>query len=198
MKTKFLYILTSDEKDIYLEQIYISVFSLKMYTPEATVILLIDDKTNETIKDERRNILKYIDKKIVIKLDKKLNNMKRSRFLKTSARQYLDGDFLYIDSDTIITENLSDVDNLEYNIMAVKDIHLPSIKDHINKKSVRRLTRLISCPVEKESSYFNSGILYVKDTEEARYFFKQWHYNWLKGVEKGIYIDQISYREISA
>jgi len=49
---KFLYILVSNEKDIYYEQTLVSVLSLRHYNPDAFVTLLVDDKTDKTLKDK--------------------------------------------------------------------------------------------------------------------------------------------------
>lgn len=45
---KFLYVLVSNERDIYYEQTYISILSLKHFNPNACVHLLVDNLTFAT------------------------------------------------------------------------------------------------------------------------------------------------------
>ncbi len=45
--TKFLYILVSGQTDIYCEQTYVSMLSLKHYNPDAEISLLVDDETDK-------------------------------------------------------------------------------------------------------------------------------------------------------
>jgi hypothetical protein len=40
--------------------------------------------------------------------------------------------------------------------------------------------------------YFNSGVLFVKDTDDTHQFYEYWHSLWRKNVLKGINYDQPS------
>ncbi|MFR8963873.1 MAG: glycosyltransferase [Bacteroides uniformis] len=191
MRTKILYVLVSDEYDIYLEQTFLSIYSLRLYMPDVHVTLLIDDSTSETMVGGRESILEYVTENIIINLNHNFNKMQRSRYLKTMARNYVNGDFLYIDSDTIITSSLLRIDELECLMGAVEDTHTP-IKKHILRKTIRRLCRNTNFSMNSIDTYFNSGVLYVKDCAETRDFFKSWNKNWIEGGKKGIFIDQIS------
>ncbi|WP_157844066.1 hypothetical protein [Candidatus Stoquefichus sp. SB1] len=50
---KVVYVLTSDEKDYFLEELYLSSYSLKKYN-EVTSILYTDNDTNESFKIDNR------------------------------------------------------------------------------------------------------------------------------------------------
>ena len=124
MKTKILYVLVSSEKDIYLEQAYISMYSAKYYMPDAHITLLTDKATNETFHGIRAKEIEYVDETVVVDLDiTKFNAQQRSRQLKTNARNYVDGDYLYIDVDTIIVKPLYEIDEVEYSMAACWDTH---------------------------------------------------------------------------
>lgn len=49
MKTKIVYVLVSDEKDLYLEQAWLSVYSLRLHNPTAYVVVLMDDNTERSL-----------------------------------------------------------------------------------------------------------------------------------------------------
>jgi hypothetical protein len=42
MKTKIVYVVTSDETDVYLKQALLSVFSLRKHNPNAYAELVVD------------------------------------------------------------------------------------------------------------------------------------------------------------
>ena len=56
MKTKIVYVVVSDETDIFLEQALLSIFSLRKHNPEAFVELVVDQITNDSISGKRSEI----------------------------------------------------------------------------------------------------------------------------------------------
>lgn len=46
MKTKIIYVLVSNENDCYLEQALVSIYSLRLYNPDANLLLLVDEETS--------------------------------------------------------------------------------------------------------------------------------------------------------
>ena len=190
MKTQIVYVLTSTNKDIYLEQAYASMYSLKYYMPEAHIILLVDKETEKTFIGLRKEEIKYADEIVTIDLDaKKYNGQKRSRILKTSVRKYIKGDFLFIDCDTIITRPLDDIEKIDAEIAACWDTH-SLFKDNPYRNLCVRHAQILGWDVEQEEEYFNSGVIYVKDTPLAHQFYKQWNQNWFEGEKKGVNMDQ--------
>ena len=191
MKTKIVYVICSDEKDYYLEQVLMSIFSLRKHNSDAIVELVVDANTDSTLSGNRTEILKYVDSKIVVSVPKEYNKKESSRFIKTYLRHYLSGDFLYIDSDTIICDNLSDIDLFDGDLGAVFDLHepnclkLPNYTEWLNKVRQEGWTNSNAIP------YFNSGVLFVRDTPRTHHFYEDWHLIWLKMLQdNGRYRDQ--------
>lgn len=190
MKTQVVYVLTSTEKDIYLEQAYVSMCSLKHYVPNAHIVLLTDNTTKSTFTGIREKEIKYADEIIVVDLDAvKYNGQKRSRILKTNVRKYVKGDFLFIDCDTIITKSLEEIDNIDADIAACWDTHSLFIDNPYRKMCIEH-ARLLGWNIEKENEYFNSGVVYVKDTPITHQFYEHWNKNWFDGLSKGVKMDQ--------
>ncbi len=193
MKTKLVYVLTCSPEGNYIEQAVLATFSARYHNPSAHIVLIVDNKTDELISDGRGEVLKYISEKVVVPFDEDKTMMYRSRWIKTSVRNLIDGDYLFIDCDTITTRCLDEVDSFECVMGAVPDAHLP-IKDfnielyNHTDENVRHL----SIDLSKETFYFNSGVCYVKDTEETRRLYSLWHRYWLEGLDDGIRIDQPS------
>ncbi len=193
MKTKIVYVLISSDDDIYLEQAYISMFSAKYYMPDCHIVLVTDKLTSETFIGTRKNEVKYADDFIVVDLDSnKFNAQQRSRQLKTSVRNRIDGNFIFIDCDTIITKPLYDIDYIETDIAACRDTHSDFINNPYRNMCIEH-GHLLGWPIDQESEYFNSGVIYVKDTNLTHEFYKRWNENLNSGYSKKVYMDQPSF-----
>jgi hypothetical protein len=136
-------------------------------------------------------IYKYIDNVTVVDFPNSETNAYKSRYLKTKCRNLIKGDFLYIDTDTIIIDNLTSLDDLDIQVGAVKDLHQTSL----------RSCRYINFIIEKakmlgwndfnlDIPYYNGGVLYWKDSDESHLFAQTWHEAWLLGYDKGVKADQ--------
>lgn len=193
MKTKLLYVVVSSDKDIYLEQAYVSMFSAKYHMPDAHIVLLTDKATADSFTGVRKGFVKYADEVVVIPLEsQKYNAQKRSRLLKTNARNHVDGDFLFIDTDTIITRPLYGIDDVKAEIAACWDTHSPAKTSPFYYMTLRD-GRKLGWPVENEEYYFNSGVILVKDTPLTRKFYSLWNRNLQEGYAAGVTMDQPSF-----
>lgn len=187
---KYIYIITSSDKDYYLEQAIISIRSLFIYNQNANVILITDTLTNEIIEKERGQIKEYASEIIPVALPDDLTPLQRSRFLKTSMRSLVNGDFWFIDTDTVFTDRLPEEFNNDVHIAAVLDKHLP-IQEHSGKNQIMRYAKIVGWDIPSDGKYFNSGVMYVKDTPEAHNLFDCWHKLWLKySKSNNLNIDQ--------
>lgn len=192
MKTKIVYVLVSSEQDIYLEQAYISMQSLRHHNTDAHIVLLTDNITADSFIGKRKEKIHLVDELVVVDLSNKFTAQQRSRLLKTSARNLVDGDFLFVDCDTIITKSLAEIDSCKYDIAACEDSH-----SSFEKNPYRDLClchgKILDWPIEEELVYFNSGVIYVKDNQKTRAFYHKWNEIWLDGSHKGVNMDQPSF-----
>lgn len=189
MKTKIAYVLVSSPQDIYLEQAYISMYSAKYYMPDVHIVLLTDKQTEKTFTNVRKKETQYADEIISINIEGSYTAQQRSRILKTSARKYINGDFLFIDTDTIIVRPLYEIDYIQADIAACWDTHAPFISNPYRTLCIKH-GKILNWPIEKENTYFNSGVIYVKDNEQAHKFYELWNQNWLEGYKKNVNMDQ--------
>lgn len=197
MKTKCIYVVASDSDDIYLEQTYLSAFSLNLHNPNANITLVVDEKTEHSLLGKRKGILNVISDICTVKCPEEYSKMAVSRFLKTSLRQHVEGDYLFIDGDTIITDRLDSIDNFYFDIGACIDKHL-NISNHTQKANILTKAKQIKWDVTHwDGRYFNSGIMYVKESPIAIELYDKWHYEWKSFAQKRIYIDQPSLNKIN-
>lgn len=188
MKTKILYVVVSSESDVYLEQAYISMLSLRHYMDDANIVLLTDKSTSDTFKGVRKKEVDLFDEVVVEDLDaERWPARHRSRLLKTNMRNLVEGDFLYIDSDTIISRPLYDIESIDCDLGACRDAHC-NFENHPAKKLC--MEKLSKFGLPSDISYFNSGVMYVKETPKNHAFFDIWNKYLQEGFELGIIEDQ--------
>lgn len=193
MKTKLLYVLVSSPDDDYLEQAHISIYSAKYHMPDCYITLLVDKKTDSLMDDNRRKILDNVDEYVVIPLPD-TTAIERSRLIKCNARNYVKGDFLYMDTDTIVVKPLYEIDNVKASIAAVNNFHLLFSDESLRawQEFEVDLCEELGFPIKGEKHFFNGGVFFVKDDEVAHRFYDMWLDEYEQSRKKGIMKDQPS------
>ena len=195
MKTKVLYVLVSNKKDIYLEQAFVSISSIRHHMgKEVEINILVDQITRDGLDDNRMKMLAGADSIITVELSPDLSAQNRSRILKTSCREYLEGDFIFIDCDTIITQPLANIDEVSGDIVACYDSHTLFSENPYRNLCISD-SKKIGIDISKEEIYYNSGVILVRDTPKTHEFYKLWNRNWLEGRKKGVNMDQPSFNK---
>ncbi|MDH6063711.1 hypothetical protein, partial [Umezakia ovalisporum] len=95
----------------------ISLRSLRYSNPNAKITLVCDINTVQSLETCKHPILQEANQTISVKtLDQPASF--RNRFIKTSLREHLSGDFLYLDADTVIRGDLTPIFNLKTSFAA--------------------------------------------------------------------------------
>lgn len=209
----FVYVLVSNEKDTYYEQTIISITSLLQHNKDAKVVLLVDQGTAATFTGKRTQHQKQNLQVVTVQVPEQYNNRDRSRFLKTSMYNYIDEDFLFIDGDTIICDELKCDEltctkkncdaatktdsNAEISIGMVLDRHL-KISEGSYKDFYEERAKPLHWSSGFQDLHFNSGVIFVKKCPEAKNFFDQWHKLWKETLEKlSVVYDQTALNEVN-
>lgn len=187
----YLYVLVSKPGDTYYEQTLVSAASLRYYMPDANIVLLTDDKTFATLVGKRSEIKKYVTSIKKVELSDEMSNMQKSRWLKTSLLKYVDSDFLFIDSDTIVMQKLNDIESIDVDFGAVLDKH-SFFSKHCNRALIEENARKLGFEPCVNDRHFNSGVMLVRNNKKNKLFFQMWHNLWLETAKKGVFIDQIA------
>ena len=189
---KYLYVLVSSPKDIYYELFLLSATSLKLLMPHSDIVLLCDSKTMKTLTGKRSGYEKLVSKVITADAPSEMSQVEVSRWVKTSMRRLVSGDFLFIDCDTIITGELSSITSLGVQFAACLDKHF--LLDRHNKRNdIIEKEKLLGFNSWYSNRHFNSGVIFCVDTPEIHKIFNRWHELWLFGKSKNIVRDQISF-----
>lgn len=197
MKTKIVYCLVSDQEDYYYEQLLISLCSLRKHNPEALVEVVCDNNTYATLHKNRSSIFNYNIYVNPVDVPEDWGKQEQSRYLKTNLRKLTRGNYLYVDTDTIICSSLDFVDDFTFEIAAVKDSHVERV-----------LPKPFRCKYDSEYwiweraqlanvnitglLHYNSGVMYVKDTQVADELYTRWFNIYSALLKKGVKADQLS------
>ncbi len=190
-----VYVLTSNKDDYYYQQLIVSLMSLRKVMPNQTVLVLVDEDTYSSFHEDRSNIFDYaqVEKCIV---PSEYSQKEKSRYLKTTLRNHVTGDFLFIDSDTVICDDFSDYDN--HSIIAMAYDRNCLLSERPDKGiNIRTTSKRLELPLNDSDQYFNSGVMWVRDEPAAHKFFSEWHQSWKKMLRFGMCVDQPSLNHVN-
>lgn len=195
---KVVYAMISNRDDCYFEQMWASAWSLKERNPKVYVVVLTDEATlNKVPLSVKRRCEECVDEFCPITFDEEYTNKEKSRWIKTNLRGLVSGDFLFIDTDTIITgsiESLFDFPCSDIGMVLDNNCHSSEIKSFpiFQNMYVKPLRRIYDEPFRERTTVYNSGVILVRDTSKSHAFFKAWHHNWLRSKSMGECRDQLS------
>lgn len=190
MKATIVYVLVSSDKDLYLEELWVSLFSLRLFHPTVSVKVLADAPTAKRIL-QKKTLAEMITEIVTVSVPEQYSPKQRSRQIKTTIREIIEGDYLFIDTDTVITKPLDDITNSEGDILAVPDGHLPLSECLF--PPLTAVKNIFNDDCSDSKHWYNSGVMLVRDNELTHQFYKRWNENWTYSCfEKGNSQDQPS------
>jgi lipopolysaccharide biosynthesis glycosyltransferase len=192
---KYVYVLTSSSTDYYYEQFFQSITSLRLYNSDACIIALVDSKTKSNLIGKRSGYEQIVSETVVIHAPEELSQKEVSRWIKTSMKKYVTGDFLYIDCDTVITGKLDFDFPLEINIGAILDTHVPLSKHHLSVHFENEDKILGFTSSFETGKRYNGGIIFCRDIPLVNEFFVKWHSLWQFSNKKGNHHDMPSLKQ---
>ena len=196
MIPQIVYVLVANEKNLYLEEMWVSIFSLRRHHPEATVKVLVDMETKEYL-SRFPQLTSMIDETVVVQTPAEYNAKQRSRQIKTTIRNVLTGDYIFIDTDTVICKPL---DGIVEDIRELKDFRgIAAVREgHATMKDTLfpptgTVKRIFDIDISQSPLMTNSGVMFVADIPFTHEFYKRWNENWKRSCfEKGNSQDQPS------
>ena len=198
------YILIDDSDLRYTKLLLISLSSLRFRNPEIPVCIFTDDATVRFWSSEYKMQMKKYGTEIKeINVPASYSPMERSRYIKTSLRNYITGNILFLDTDTVIADTFS-FNELKSDIMFTHDVNYdPSVHGKVpgglsyDLAGHRELAKKHGYPFDETEEYFNGGVFFARDNETTRLFFERWHKEWEKGRANGLAKDQPSLNYIN-
>lgn len=187
MITKLVYCLVSSPADYFWEQTYLSIYSARLHNKGIFISLVVDKSTAAGLVGKRANLIGCVNEYIKVDTPDGYSPVCKSRYLKTNLRDLIKGDYLFIDSDTIICESLSDIDNVNDDIAMVADLNGVLSMSDVN--TIQKYERAgfgngYGLP------YFNSGVIFAKDSDIVHVFYKRWYENLKISFGNEVFYDQ--------
>jgi len=160
-----------------------------LHNPNAYIIALIDSKTKEGLTGKRSGYEQVVCETVTITSPKELSQKEVSRWIKTSMKKYITGDFLYIDCDTVITGKLEHNFPPELQIGAILDTHVPLLKHHLDAHFKDEDKKIGFTSSFETGIRYNGGVIFCRDSAPGDDFFSKWHSLWLISNKKGNHHD---------
>lgn len=188
----FCYVLTDPELGNYAAMTAVSAAATRLLHPDTPINVVCDAATATRLTTANHVLLKYATR--IVSVDTPYAEVKlQSRFLKTTLRKQLAGDFVFLDSDAVPMRNLERLFDWDGEFGIVIDSNAPTGADSLQAGSRAELERM-NWPIP--SMYFNSGVFLARDVPTVHRLFEQWHERWLQYVASGRHQDQLSLNSI--
>lgn len=185
---RVVYVLSCGDSSFYPEQCLMSLHTLKKFNSDISACVVMDEQTLHFLTKPQYDALGQCADIISIPIPSEFGTERlRSRYMKTSLRSLVNGDFVFLDCDTLICRPFTDSDFCDIMIGMVADLNAPlplSNLGVLQKCQKAGFTSLQGAP------YFNSGFFFVKDNPVTHHFFDIWHQLWQESVRNGITFDQ--------
>lgn len=96
------YVLTDDARLAYYDELLISLSSLRGQRDDGPVLILTDEATAAELERQgRRDHRALMAQERVVATPREYSQKERSRFIKTSMREHVEGDLFFLDTDTV-------------------------------------------------------------------------------------------------
>ena len=188
MQSKVIFAITSQGNDFYSATTRVAVASLRISNPSLLLVVACDRDTDLALKQARDPLIKEVDEWLIVDTPNG-NAYFRNRYVKTSLRSFVDGPFLFLDSDILVRGDLKEIFALDTDIAGARNHSRIAFSEQVWAKDSAALDAM-GWTIGKEV-YVNGGVIFWNDTQGARQFGAEWHRRWLKSfVERGYYRDQ--------
>jgi hypothetical protein len=173
---KIVYVITSAGGDAYTAMTRISAASLRMTNPSANICVVCDAETNRAVREAHDPLLDEVDEWLTFETPPG-DAAFRNRYLKTSLRQRVSGEYLFLDSDTIVRDDLSEIFQLDGDIAAAPNHSRDNYSGQIwsgDRYILKQMNWTFS-----GDFYLNGGVMWVSESKGARWFYQLWHERWI-------------------
>jgi len=172
---QIVYVVTSSGRDIYSAMTRVSVASIRLTNPQIKVTGVCDAETDRAMRSGKDPLLDEVDEWVAFETPPGPPAF-RNRFLKTSLRGRIGGPYLFLDSDTIIRDDISPVFKMPGDLAAApnhsRDVD-PEKVFGCDSAVLDEMNWMISPMI-----YVNGGVLWVTQSEGAHRFYRLWHEKW--------------------
>jgi len=189
------FVLVAKELGPYADMAAVAALAVRRLHPQARTILVTDESTASAINHDN-HALGNIVSEIIAQPTGTDDPIVSSRSLRTVLRRLVKGDYVYLDNDAIAVRPLDHGWPNEADLAVARDWNKRGIPPDAlpNMEKVRAKLGWEFLP----NRYFNSGVIFVRDTSAAHAFYAEWHRRWQQTLSLGIPQDQLSCNSVIA
>jgi hypothetical protein len=170
-----VFAITSQGNDFFSAMTRVAIASIRLSNPGFIVTVACDNETDMAMKLKGDLLLEEVDQWEVINTPPGNSNF-RNRFVKTSLRSIIKGQFLFLDSDILVRGNLSPIFKIDADIAGARNHSKELFKDQVWVKDQEILDKMNWQVSDKV--YINGGVMFYNDTPKAYQFAETWHKKW--------------------
>jgi hypothetical protein len=187
---KVVFCLSGQAFDFYCTMTRVAISTVRVSNPISYIYLVCDHKTYESLSALSDPLLLEVNEVKVIDIQGG-DSVYKSRFLKTSLGNVIDGPFLFLDSDIVVRREFNFEFLPEIDLAACRNHSRVEINEQISKSDFDALTNLGGSLGQLD--YVNSGVLFFSGTDLSKEISSEWHKVWLENYKKtGFVADQPS------
>jgi len=176
-KVQIVYAVVARENGLFFQEMWASVYSFRLHEPDREIRVLCDQETYDYI-TRFPDFVKLVDEIKVVKVSDTDNLRYRSKEIKTTVRQNVEGPYLFVDTDTICADCLGNIDSFGYDVACVPEFHQPLNKTVFQNVVIGFIKNSFNEDITEKDAWYNSGVMFVNDTPKAYEICKLWNENW--------------------
>lgn len=169
------YVVVGAGWDRHAQMAWLSAYSLRLQEPAARIVVVLEglsDEANRVVESRFSGLAE----EVLCRRSTLESPVAKNRFHRIALREYLSGDFLYLDSDTLVIAPLGDVMQCPADVGAVPDFnHDPA--DPWFPPELEQPFRSLGWTYPLQH-YLNSGVILLRDTPKCRAFCAEWLRRW--------------------
>jgi hypothetical protein len=189
------FVLAAKDLGLHADMAAVAALAVRRLHPQAQIILVTDQPTAGAI-DHRDHALADIMNEIIVRKTSNDVPSVSSRHLKTSLRELVKGDYLYLDNDAIAVRPLDRGWPKRADLAVARDWNKRGIPAPW-MPIIEKLRADLGWEFPSDR-YFNGGVIFVRDTSAAHNFYTHWNRRWQQTLSLGIPQDQFSLNSVIA
>lgn len=174
-----MYVVTSSGQDHFVEMAVVSMYSFRQSNPskENRIHVYCDEQTNQLDSPAMRYLRELSDSVVPVRCEFD-TPAARSRYLKVNLLNFVQDSYVYLDSDTLIMQNLDDLWDVDADIMCVRDLESKTQIHNIPDFVIEIYNKMNWGQVPEQ--YFNSGVYKLTFSEKTKRFGETMAAEWQK------------------
>jgi hypothetical protein len=164
------YVVVSKGWDRHSQMAWVSAQSVRRQEPSARIIMVVDGEP-EAEREMARRFADVADA-VIPKTSTEATGVAKSRHHKIALREYLTGDFLYLDSDTLAVAPFADVLKAAGDVGAVADFNFDISRGWF-PKDVEAPFRALGWDYPLPYQV-NAGVIFMRDTPAVHETSREW------------------------